>query len=379
MRPRWRVAGAVAIFTVLEWYGATSEVTWLFLLGWWVAAMVAVAAVYALLNRRGLTLRLTVDNVRPSPQSPVHDLPEQVLRTAPHVAVVFEGDRFDLGIALDPKGKERGPAWVTGMLGNTSLAIGAGVVPRTGWRSFRSFEGSRRTVLGAAGWNIHTGDPLGFFQGEISCPDSEVGLVYPLFASLRGRRQTRELEAAAAAPRAGAGSELFGIREYTSGDSLRRIHWRSSARHGQLVVREYEPPGVETLAIYLDPSPPDDKAGDQVARIAASEAWDCIRGGGRVVLWAPGLRASPPAQGRDLWTLLDWLARYPGEAPPEPAVEPAPAGSEAIVVTASADSRLVDALEGARRRGAHARAWVVGDGELGLDVETERAGVEWPL
>ncbi|HKW60458.1 MAG TPA: DUF58 domain-containing protein, partial [Candidatus Dormibacteraeota bacterium] len=312
MRPTWRVAGALVLWLLLEWYGAASEVSWLFLLSSWIAAIVFVAAVYAWLNR-GLDLRLGVDHVRPSPASPAHDLPERVLRGAPTHVVLFEGDVFDVSIGLDGAGRERGPAWVTGFLGNVTLAIGAGVVPRKGWRAYKTLKGLRRTVISATGWSIHAGDPLGFFHSTRACADSEVGVVYPAFASLGLHRETRELEATAPAPRAGAGTELFGVREYRPGDSLRRIHWRSSARHGVLVVREYEPPGVETLAVYLDPSPKTDKIADQVARIAASEAWDCLRSGGRVMLWGPGLRASQAAHARDLWALLDWLARYPAE------------------------------------------------------------------
>src|SRR5205823_4067005 len=82
------------------------------------------------------------------------------------------------------------------------------------------------------------------------------------------------LVASLAAPRAGAGSELFGVREYRRGDSLRRIHWRSSARRGELVAREYEPPGLHLLGLFLDPRPASRQAADQVARLAASEAWD---------------------------------------------------------------------------------------------------------
>ncbi len=375
MRPTWRVAGALVLWLVLEWYGAASEVSWLFLLAAWVAAMVVVAAAYALWNRGGLVLRLGIDNVRPSRDSPVHDLPEQVLRMAPGPAVVFEGDVFDLSFGLDSTRRERGPAWVTGSLGKIKVAGGTGVVPRSGWRQPKSLRSSRRAVITASRWTVHTGDPLGFFQGTRTSPASELGVVYPRFGSLQTRRQTRELEATAAAPRAGAGTELFGVREYSPGDSLRRIHWRSSARHGVLVVREYEPPGVETLAVYLDPSPGDARVGDQIARIAASEAWDCVRNGGRVVLWGPGLRASEPAHGRDLWALLDWLARYPGE----PGDDPAPAASEVVVVAAGPDSRLSDALEHARSRGARGRAWAVGDAGLILDVDVQRVGLEWPL
>src|SRR3989442_6729078 len=135
------------------------------------------------------------------------------------------------------------------------------------------------------------------------------------------------MAASVAAPRAGAGTEVFGVREYRPGDLLRRIHWRSSARHGELIVREYEPPGVRTLAIICDPTPPTREAADQVARLAASEAWDCIREGGRVVLSAPGLDSSRPDEARSLWALLEWLARYPRQKPE--AVEGAPPAADA--------------------------------------------------
>lgn len=38
----------------------------------------------------------------------------------------------------------------------------------------------------------------------------------------------------------GAGMEPRGVREYVFGDSIRYIHWRSSARAGQLLVKEFE-------------------------------------------------------------------------------------------------------------------------------------------
>lgn len=40
--------------------------------------------------------------------------------------------------------------------------------------------------------------------------------------------------------RKGIGQDYYGIREYARGDSLRHIHWPSSARHGKLIVKEYE-------------------------------------------------------------------------------------------------------------------------------------------
>jgi uncharacterized protein (DUF58 family) len=187
--------------------------------------------------------------------------------------------------------------------------------------------------------------------------------------------------------------ELFGVREYRAGDPLRRIHWRSSARLGQLVVREYEPPGQQTVGIFCDPSPPTPDAADQVARLAASEAWDCIREGGRVVLWAPGLEPSLPSEARNLWALLEWLARYPAPPPalrstspahhgrgdPEGSGEDFPPVNDAIGVTSGESAALIDALETVRQRGGRVRAWVVGDAEVDLEAPLQRVGTAWPL
>lgn len=355
MKPTWRVAGALSLFVVLEWYGATSELPWLFLLGAWLIALLAAELAYAAWNRRGLRLHLAVVRGRGADDGPAAELPDRILRTAPRPPL-FEGDGIELEIGLDTGRRVQGPAWIDGVIAGDHVTAGTGVVPRTGWRQAVTLPATRRGVIGATGWSIHTSDPLAFFTGRRACTDSEVALVYPRFAPLSRPLPVRELETATAAPRAGSGNELFGIREYRAGDSLRRIHWRSSARHGELVVREYEPPGVQTLTIVVDPRPPTRDVADQVARIAASEAWDCIREGGRVAL---GELAS-----RDVWEILAWLARYPDVEMPEPM-----SARDTVVVTA--DPQLLDA--------AARRNWFIGDREPAVEVEFERVGITWPL
>ncbi|HEY0867989.1 MAG TPA: DUF58 domain-containing protein [Fimbriimonas sp.] len=48
----------------------------------------------------------------------------------------------------------------------------------------------------------------------------------------------------------GAGIEPRGIRAYAPGDSFRQIHWRSSAKTGQLLVKEFEA-GSQAAAAFL--------------------------------------------------------------------------------------------------------------------------------
>jgi uncharacterized protein (DUF58 family) len=51
---------------------------------------------------------------------------------------------------------------------------------------------------------------------------------------------------------AAAGEEDATVREYRDGDDLRRVHWRSTARRGSLMVRREEQPWQSRCAIFLD-------------------------------------------------------------------------------------------------------------------------------
>jgi len=375
VRPTPRLAGALILAAAIFYYGSTSEVAWLFLLAYWIAALAAAAFLYALWNH-GLRGALQVRGTESGEGSPMEELPERILAGGPLVPV-FEGDRIQVELRIETSRGARGPARISGSIGAAELSAAAGLVPRRGWGEVHGVGPLRRGPVGAHGWVLETGDPLGFFRRRGPSVDSELALVLPRFAALATRPETRELEASLAAPRAGSGTEMFGVREYRPGDPLRRIHWRSSARHGELIVREFEPPGAQTLGIFCDPSPPTHEAADQIARLAASEAWDCLRAGGRVVLWAPGAEPSRPNEARSLWALLEWLARFPSQVDARGAQPPPVA--DAIVVTAGRNADIDDALEAVRQRGGSVRAWVVGDAELDIDAPIQRAGLQWPL
>jgi uncharacterized protein (DUF58 family) len=52
-----------------------------------------------------------------------------------------------------------------------------------------------------------------------------------------------------------AGFDLHSVREYTQGESLRRVHWPSTARTGQLMVKELEDSPRDSVAVVLDCDP----------------------------------------------------------------------------------------------------------------------------
>jgi uncharacterized protein (DUF58 family) len=49
-----------------------------------------------------------------------------------------------------------------------------------------------------------------------------------------------------------SGFDLHSVRDYVEGDSLRKVHWRSTARRGQLMVKELEDSPREDVAVILD-------------------------------------------------------------------------------------------------------------------------------
>lgn len=64
--------------------------------------------------------------------------------------------------------------------------------------------------------------------------------------------------------------DFFGLRAYRPGDSKRWIHWRSSARRDELVVKQFQKPENQELVILLDlngPSSNDDAAKKEYAAI----------------------------------------------------------------------------------------------------------------
>jgi uncharacterized protein (DUF58 family) len=77
----------------------------------------------------------------------------------------------------------------------------------------------------------------------------------------------------------GDSEEFLGLRDYRPGDPLQRIHWRSFARVGKPVVKEYQDEFVARYALVLDtfgPYDADERADvafEEAVAVAASFAW----------------------------------------------------------------------------------------------------------
>jgi uncharacterized protein (DUF58 family) len=96
--------------------------------------------------------------------------------------------------------------------------------------------------------------PFGFFiKGALTKEAREV-LAYPQLLPWQEHLpvQAHGDESARSRPHKGRGEDIFSVREYLPGDASRDIHWRSTAKRSQPIVKEYERPGAKKVQIYLD-------------------------------------------------------------------------------------------------------------------------------
>jgi uncharacterized protein (DUF58 family) len=131
-------------------------------------------------------------------------------------------------------------------------------------------------------------DPFGLAQRVQPLADASPLLVYPRLARLNVLFAERGLRAHGAGRillRRSAGFELHSVREYQSGESLRRVHWPSTARRQQLMVKELEDTPRDEIVVVLDAEaghgsgPPGASSFDAQVRAAGSLLWAHARRG----------------------------------------------------------------------------------------------------
>jgi uncharacterized protein (DUF58 family) len=80
--------------------------------------------------------------------------------------------------------------------------------------------------------------------------------------------------------------EFYGLRDWQPGDSRRLIHWRTSARRGGLMVRQFEQPRSENLTLLVElwqserPTSADRERVELAIRFAATATVEACRRGG---------------------------------------------------------------------------------------------------
>ena len=99
--------------------------------------------------------------------------------------------------------------------------------------------------------------PLGLMRGQVECDASAVTKVYPDVRRVQQYLITRKMQDTVAphlrtARIRGIGSEFESLREYEEGDDIRRIDWKSTAKHQTPIIRNYEIEPYRNVMVIVD-------------------------------------------------------------------------------------------------------------------------------
>jgi hypothetical protein len=143
-------------------------------------------------------------------------------------------------------------------------------------------EPRRRGVLRFGGVTLARPDPFGLFRGFVKVPLAQSTLIlpkrYPLPPiALPGAMKYQE-GGVAMASSIGRSEEFVSLREYRRGDPYRHIHWRSWAKTGKPIVKEFEDEFFVRHALVLDTfiDDPRSEAFEEAVSVAASFACTLI-------------------------------------------------------------------------------------------------------
>lgn len=130
------------------------------------------------------------------------------------------------------------------------LPVGAGVAefvipalePGTEHEELFAVPTNRRAVIVAGPAVSVRGDQLGLLRREVRWTEPVELFVHPVTARLRPSAAglVRDLEGEVTKTITDHDISFHALRAYAPGDALRNVHWRTSARTGQLMVRQYE-------------------------------------------------------------------------------------------------------------------------------------------
>ena len=313
-------------------------------LGWWrrhhsvlLAALLVVVCVtvglatgFWLLFRLAYVVGVAIPLVYLWSRSMVNGLEVDVFRRTQRVSQgqPLEGRIILRSTSLLPKVwlEVEDPASVPGHTAKRVMTLGSRGVDAWNYRT----PTRRRGVYELGPVTVTACDPFGFFRFSRTFGQIETVLVYPNAPELpnfyippanlpgegRFRRRTHNVT-----------PNVAGVRAYEPGDSYNRIHWRSTARTGELMVKLFELDPASDIWIVLDLQQAvhvgvdeDDNTEEAAVSIAASLARYFISANRTIGLveFGDDLRIDEPERGANQFTrMLESLAlaRASGDVP----------------------------------------------------------------
>jgi uncharacterized protein (DUF58 family) len=258
-----------------------------------VLAMPFLAALFVQWNRLTLDIRRHLSSVR-----------------------VFPGTRVVVTLSVENKGPGTAPFLLMEdslppSLGKSARVVVTGIPPRNSECLSYSVLCRQRGRYTLGPISVSVTDPFGLARVNIRVPDTNDLVVYPQIEDIPGSELSLQ----------GAGfgdshfkqlyrsaDEFYTMREYVTGDDLRRIHWPSVARTGQLMIRQDESTRRSAATVFLDNRTASlgsngSPAFERAVSAAASMGRALLRAGFAVRLGAVDAPAVPLAEERLLETL----------------------------------------------------------------------------
>lgn len=272
------------------------------------------------------------------------------------------GSRLDL-----PVGADIASVWLP--------AMGAGATHDHRFRIPTHRRG--RIVVGPA--TSVQGDPFALAGRETHWTGELEVFVHPRTVRLAGRQLgfVHDLEGHASPHLSAADMNFHALRPYVPGDDRRHVHWKSSARAGELMVRQFEESRMSRVLVALDTgrtSYIDDEEFELAVSVAGSLAKQALLGESvlTLVTTRDEIRALTPTMALDGLSLVEPTARGGIQDLAQSSAERDPGASIALLVTGStasmADVRMASARFDVDTRFVGTRV------SLGEELRTRGAG-----
>ncbi len=225
----WAVLGMGVVLLLAGWV-----LSWLELRVAGISAIaLSLVAMLFTLGRPALAVTLTV---------PEHHV-QVGSRATGELVVRNEGGRRTLPVSIDLPIGDQTASIALPSLGAIGELEQAFVIPT-----------DRRCVVEIGPALSVQGDPFGLAGRESLWTSAVEVFVHPRTVNLPGRQTgfVHDLEGHTTQKLSNSDMSFHALREYVPGDDRRHIHWRSSARTGDLMVRQFEETRQSRIAIAVD-------------------------------------------------------------------------------------------------------------------------------
>ncbi|WIB25117.1 DUF58 domain-containing protein [Curtobacterium sp. MCSS17_015] len=260
----WTVLALTVVAFVTGYRFGLREVV---VVGWAGAVLVVIAAI-ALLGRSRLVIRMSL----------------------PQARVVVGGEA---GVTVTAENPTRLPSVPT----TVELPVGTGLVdvvvpavaPNGSHEQHVPVPTTRRGVLDVGPLTGVRADPVGLVRREVVWTAREQVVVHPRTIAIPSTSTglVRDLEGQATTDLSPADIAFHAIREYVPGDHPRTIHWKSTAKTGAFMVRQFEDTRRSHLVVGLGVSRSefdDDEEFELAVSVAASLGARAVRDGREVTV-----------------------------------------------------------------------------------------------